>query len=87
ALVIGSPGPGGGYRLIRPPAEISLKDVAELFERETEGLCPYGPGWCGNQTPCPLHNSISAMNQIIEDFLKNTNFATFQNSKPSPRKR
>lgn len=77
-LITGSPGPGGGYRLAKPPAEISLKDVAELFERESEGLCPYGPGWCGNNEPCPLHNSITAMNQIIEDFLRNTNFATFQ---------
>ncbi len=76
-LIVGSPGPGGGYRLARDPAEISLKDVVELFERESQGLCPYGPGWCGNNDPCPLHNSISAMNQVIEDFLRNTNFAVF----------
>ncbi len=81
-LIVGSPGPGGGYRLAKPPAEISLMDVAELFERATEGLCPYGPGWCGNNAPCPLHNSIAAMNQVIEDFLRNTTFATFQHAKP-----
>ena len=34
-VVTGSPGPGGGYRLAKPPAEISLKDVAELFEWTT----------------------------------------------------
>ncbi len=76
-LVTGSPGPGGGYRLARPPAEISLKDVVELFERESESMCAYGPGWCGENEQCPLHNSISAINQVIEDFLKNTNFAAF----------
>ena len=80
-LISGSPGPGGGYGLARPPAEISLKDVVELFERESEGMCPYGPGWCGDNEPCPLHNSILAMNQIIEDFLRNTNFAVFEHGR------
>ncbi len=83
-LVTGSPGPGGGYRLARPPAEISLKDVVELFERESAGMCPYGPGWCGVKEPCPLHNSISEINQIGDDFLRNTNFAVFQNHSTQP---
>ena len=82
-LVIGSPGPGGGYRLARPPSEISLRDVVEVFEREIEGMCPYGPGWCGNKTPCPLHNSLLAMRQIFEDYLTNTTLAAFQNTNRS----
>lgn len=77
-LVNGSPGPGGGYRLAKSPADISLKDVVDLFERESEGMCPYGPGWCGNQDPCPLHDSLVAMRQIQEDYLKNTTFVAFQ---------
>lgn len=81
-LITGSPGPGGGYRLARPPAEISLKDVADLFEREPPEICPYGPGWCGKGEPCPLHNSISAMTQVIDDFLKNTNFSAFREGRP-----
>ncbi len=86
-LIIGAPGPGGGYRLAKPPAEVSLMDVVALFEREAEGMCPYGPGWCGNNDPCPLHNSISAMNQITEDFLRNTNFSPFQDgSRKLPQK-
>ncbi len=79
-LVSGSPGPGGGYRLARPPASISLKDVAVLFERETEGLCAYGPGWCGTKDPCPLHDSMVAMKQTFEDYLTNTSFAVFEKS-------
>jgi Rrf2 family protein len=76
-LVIGSPGPGGGYRLAKPPASISLHDVAVLFERETEGLCAYGPGWCGHNAPCPLHDSIVEMKQTFESFLTTTTFAVF----------
>ncbi len=54
-LIVGAPGPGGGYRLARPPAEISLKDVADLFERDVQTACPYGAGWCGPGEPCPGH--------------------------------
>ncbi len=77
-LVTGSPGPGGGYRLAKPPAKITLKDVAVLFERESEGLCAYGPGWCGHGAPCPLHESVEEMKKVFEKFLKETTFAAFE---------
>jgi Rrf2 family protein len=77
-LITGSPGPGGGYRLSRPPAEISLHDITELFERESETACPYGPGWCGTGEPCPLHNSMLAMQHMIDEYLRNTTLAVFE---------
>ncbi len=86
-LIVGSPGPGGGYRLARPPASISLKDVADLFERESEGLCPYGPAWCGSNNPCPLHDAIVEMNRTIENFLKNTTFDLFEHETRVPKKK
>jgi Rrf2 family iron-sulfur cluster assembly transcriptional regulator len=82
-LVSGSPGPGGGYRLAKSPSAISLKDVVALFERAGETACPFGPGWCGNERPCPLHDSITAMEQIFQDYLKNTTFAAFAGGSPS----
>jgi len=82
-LVTGSPGPGGGYQLAKPPAKISLKDVVVLFERETSEPCPFGPGWCGNQEPCPLHDSLSAMKADFDDYLRTTTFAAFESRKPS----
>jgi len=76
-LITGSPGPGGGYRFSRNPREVSLFDVVSLFEREPGAACPFGPGWCGDGAPCPLHHSLTAMNQIEADYLKNTNFGVF----------
>jgi Rrf2 family protein len=86
-LVTGSPGPGGGYRLAKPPAKITLKDVTVLFERETEGLCAYGPGWCGNGAPCPLHDSVESMRKVFEKFLQETTFAAFEQSRQATPKR
>lgn len=80
-LVTGSPGPGGGYRLARPPHEISLRDVVDLFERESTYGCPYGPGWCGQRDPCPLHDSLVAVQQIVSDYLSHTTFAVFTKKK------
>ncbi len=83
-LVTGSPGPGGGYRLAKPPSSISLKDVVMQFEREGDAQwCPFGPGWCSSHDHCPLHDSLCAMNQIYQDYLANTTFAAFENREPS----
>ncbi len=82
-LITGSPGPGGGYRLAKPPHEISLWDIVQLFERATESACPFGPGWCGNGEPCPLHDTLLAMQQIEENYLKSTTFAVFEGTSKS----
>ena len=83
-LISGSPGPGGGYRLSRPPAEISLHDITDLFERDAATACPYGPGWCGTGEPCPLHNSLMAVQHIIDEYLRNTTLAVFEKKQRGP---
>ncbi len=76
-LIAGSPGPGGGYQFAKDPKEVALLDVANLFERESDTACPFGPGWCETGDPCPLHQSLLAMKQIETDYLKNTTFDVF----------
>ncbi len=77
-LVNGVPGPSGGYRLARPPEELTLFDVARLFERErVEPACPLGPGWCGRGAPCPLHDRIQALEQSLVRFLQETTLGVF----------
>ena len=78
-LVNGTRGPGGGYWLAVPPGEITLADITERFEREFSGiLCPFGPGWCGNNEPCPLHNDLVEINQRWDDYLRKTTLAVFR---------
>ena len=78
-LVEGTPGPSGGYRLSRPPAEISLLDIVTAFdEPEERVMCPFGPHWCGNGAPCPLHDRLMEMHQQTLDQLAAESFAQFQ---------
>ena len=82
-LVVGSPGPGGGYRLSRHPGQVTLWDVVSLFERDANMACPYGPGWCGNQAPCPMHDSLAALQSAVESYLRATTFEVFAH-RPRP---
>jgi len=77
-LVTGSPGPNGGYRLAFEPAEISLQDIVSLFERESEVACAFGPGWCGTQAPCPLHDELTRLRAVEQEFCQSTTLAVFQ---------
>jgi Rrf2 family transcriptional regulator, iron-sulfur cluster assembly transcription factor len=77
-LVDGSPGPHGGYCLARSPPQITLYDIARIFEREYERLqCPYGSGWCGIKEPCPLHSELAALNDWMAEYLKRTTLEPF----------
>ena len=77
-IVRGSTGPGGGYQLGMPPAEIKLLDVVTHFELQNKAvMCPFGEGWCGNFDPCPLHDEIMALGEDLERFLVENNFGGF----------
>lgn len=77
-LVDGSRGPGGGYWLARRPSEISLNDIVMQFEKPGERLqCPFGPGWCGNGDPCPLHDKLAELDTQMGDFLEKTTLDVF----------
>ena len=84
-LVVGERGPGGGYRLARTPRKISLLDIVSVFERvENRTVCPFGPDWCGNQDPCPLHDAYMQFNEQFDSFLRQTNLDVFAPRTPAP---
>lgn len=78
-LVDGTRGPGGGYWLAREPAAVSLQAIVDVFEKGHDGLlCPFGPGWCGNREPCPLHDSLAALDRQWSQFLGQTHLGIFR---------
>ncbi len=50
-------GPGGGFRLARPPEHISLRDVVAAIDgTEDFYRCAAGLAGCTEEAPCPLHD-------------------------------
>lgn len=87
-LLKGTTGPGGGYRLARQPGEIRLADIVGLFEREMEEApCPFGPGWCGNGNPCPLHDDFLKLEENGRTFLEKTTLAVFVGKPPTKKRK
>ena len=87
-LVIGSRGPGGGYRLARDPATITVFEIVELFEGHRDASsCPFGPGWCGVGEPCPLHHTLIKMSEAAANTLRKMNFAPFVDHPKHPKSR
>ncbi len=77
-LISGRPGPHGGYRLAREPEEICLLDIVKIFESTDQRImCPFGPDWCGNNDPCPLHDQLAALDERVTAFLAETTLAVF----------
>lgn len=76
-LLVGAPGPGGGYRLAVPPDRLSLFTVVRLFERGLDSpRCPFGQALCRG-VRCPLHSKIVVLTAQVEKFLKETTFDVF----------
>lgn len=88
-LVTGTPGPHGGYSLAKHPSEIVLSEIVALFQKsDLEDRCPYGPGWCGHNEPCPLHDKLAEIDRSYLALMDNTTLEVFVKSGqdlPAPR--
>ena len=52
-------GPGGGFRLTKPPQEISVRDIVESIDGfdEIRNRCVLGLDDCSDSNPCAMHHS------------------------------
>lgn len=70
-IVIGRPGPGGGYRLAREASSIPLSEVVYLSEGSDFGrFCLFGLASCSDEEPCPLHHVWGPVRQKIFDLVE-----------------
>lgn len=66
-------GPGGGYQLAYPPAEISLLEVRKVIDGGDDlERCAVGLNPCSEDTPCPLHETFKPLREAIYRFLEET---------------
>jgi Rrf2 family protein len=77
AGIVGSQrGVGGGFYLIKSPAEISLLDIVEAQEGTLLlNQCMAGPGTCERDVFCPVHGAWSEVRDELTSTLSRHTFA------------
>ena len=69
-------GPGGGYVLAQPAADITLLDVYEAIEGECDpASCLLAEAVCGGGECCLLGGLIERVNQEVESCMSETTLA------------
>lgn len=75
-LAIAKAGRGGGYRLTRPPGEITVLEVIEAAEGPLRAeRCALGDGPCRWEAVCPLHETWSMATAALRELLAKTTLA------------
>lgn len=74
-LVISVRGPGGGYRLGRPSAEIAIVDIINAVDESVDATRCQGRGNCQQGETCLTHHLWSDLSQQIQEFLRNITLA------------
>jgi Rrf2 family protein len=75
-VVASQRGRAGGFRLGRPPQDISLLDVVLPFEEpRTEVACLLGQAYCSDEDACPLHRPLTEVRTRFLDLLESTSLA------------
>ena len=76
-LLQGSRGIGGGFRFARPPSEIRLAEIVDLFESvDRPRTCPFGNSVCSDEEPCGIHERWGAVCSNFLEVLKETSLET-----------
>lgn len=70
-------GPGGGFRLNRPPEEVALQEVVAGVEpvEAAEARCLLGRVRCSEDDPCAAHGRWCAVREQVEAFFGETTLA------------
>lgn len=75
-LVDSMRGPNGGYWLVRDPANITMADIADLFETQSSSReCLLGFKECPGPKYCALHKRWLEPQRHIDRFLTQTTLA------------
>ena len=84
-LVVGARGPGGGYVLARPAAEIPVFAVIAAVDEPTEVTrCREGSGCLSKGDRCLTHELWDALGRTIERFLSGVSLADVVEGRVSP---
>lgn len=75
-IVESQKGRGGGFRLARHPAAVSLFEALEPIDHVSRWAgCFLGRGSCSDGSPCAVHHRWGRVRDLYLDFLRRTSIA------------
>ena len=75
-IVEATRGAGGGYRLLRPAADVRLIEIVEIFDApRAKPLCFLGHAECSDAEACAAHEAWKNIRTQYLDFLESTSLA------------
>jgi Rrf2 family transcriptional regulator, iron-sulfur cluster assembly transcription factor len=80
-LVDSARGPGGGYRLSRPAAEIAIADVVTAVDEKVDSRRCGGLANCHNDERCLTHDLWTDLSMEIHNFLSSISLAQLMERK------
>ena len=66
-------GPGGGYYLARPGAQISIADIILAVDEPMDATNCEGKGDCQDGKPCSTHALWYGLNEVLHAYLSTVN--------------
>lgn len=81
-LIEGRQGPGGGYRLTHPPAEITLEQIATALEGQVMLVeCQKSPSIsCPQEKNCRTKNVWHGLQRLVQTHLRSTSLSDILSS-------
>ncbi len=84
-LVISTRGPGGGYTLAKPMAEVSISDIISAVNESVDATNCGGRENCRGDSPCLTHNLWARLTDQINGFLQSVSLADLIAEQPAGR--
>ncbi len=81
-MVKGVRGPGGGYTLSRPAADINIADIIAAVDEPVDSTKCGGEGNCQDGLPCLTHDLWMGLSDQIRNYLKNISLGELLDREP-----
>lgn len=82
-IVIAVRGPGGGYNLARPSAEITISEIIEAVDETVDSTRCGGMANCHDGQKCITHDLWEGLNKTIHAYLAEVNLQQLLDSQPA----
>lgn len=85
ALVSSVRGPGGGYCMAKPLAEVTVADIIHAVDEPMDATQCGGKANCHDDQPCMTHNLWTTLNKHMLNYLRSVSLADLVEEQKQPR--